>query len=245
MATEIVVDTETTGLDPEEGHRIVEIAMVEIEGFNRTGNRFHCYLNPQTAMSERALEIHGLTDEFLSNKPLFEETVDEMLEFIGESRLVIHNAEFDLKFINHELERVERAQVRADRVLDTLQFARQELPGIASHSLDALCRHFKIDNSMRIKHGALLDAELLTEVYFRLAGGGRGLFDLLEGPGKPGTVPESLEARHKPRETKLPPLLTAAETEAHQEFVKSLGDSALWNSVLIPKAGSGSTDKPE
>ena len=245
MATEIVVDTETTGLDPEEGHRIVEIAMVEIEGLNRTGNRFHCYLNPQTAMSERALEIHGLTDEFLSNKPLFGDMVDEMLEFIGESRLVIHNAEFDLKFINHELERVERAQVRADQVFDTLQFARQELPGIASHSLDALCRHFKIDNSMRIKHGALLDAELLAEVYFRLAGGGQGLFDLLEGSGKSGTILESLEAKHKPRETKLPSLLTAAEAEAHRELVKSLGDSALWNSVLLPKTGSGSTDKLE
>ena len=245
MAKEIVVDTETTGLDPEEGHRIVEIAMVEIEGFNRTGNRFHCYLNPQAEMSERALEIHGLTDEFLSDKPLFEELVDEMLEFVGESRLVIHNAEFDLKFINHELQRVERAQLGADQVFDTLQFARQELPGIASHSLDALCRHFKIDNSMRIKHGALLDAELLTEVYFRLAGGGQGLFDLLEPSGTPGAAPESRGARRKPRETKLPPLLTVAETEAHREFVKSLGDSALWNSAAFPRTGSGSTDKQE
>ncbi|MCE2524186.1 MAG: DNA polymerase III subunit epsilon [Rhodobacteraceae bacterium] len=238
MATEIVVDTETTGLVPKEGHRIVEIGMVEIEGFTRTGRVFHRYLNPERTMPREALEIHGLTDEFLEDKPLFGEVADEFLEFIGQSRLVIHNADFDLGFINHELAGVSRSRIPPDQVLDTLQLARKELPAIGFHNLDALCRHYRIDRSMRTKHGALLDAELLTEVYFRLNGGGQGLFDLLGPEERSTSAPSVVQVKQKPRKNKLKPLLTSEETVAHSEFVRSLGDSALWNSVAAPKAAS-------
>ena len=234
MATEIVIDTETTGLKPEEGHRIVEIGMVEIEGFGRTGRSFHRYLNPERSMPAEAFGVHGLSDEFLSDKPLFGDVADEFRKFIGDSRLVVHNADFDMGFINHELEQMGRQPILPDQVLDTLLFARRELPGISGYSLDALCRHFGVDRSRRTKHGALLDAELLTEVYFHLTGGGQGLLDLL-GPNEGTETEGPVRVRQKPRATKLKPLLTLEEAAAHSEFVKSLGEAALWNSSTVPE----------
>ena len=234
MAAEIVIDTETTGLKPEEGHRIVEIGMVEIKGFGRTGRSLHHYLNPERSMPAEAHAVHGLTEEFLSDKPLFEDVADEFLEFIGESRLVVHNAEFDMGFINFELDLIGRQRISEEQVLDTLQFARQELPGISGYSLDALCRHFGVDRSQRTKHGAMLDAELLTEVYFHLTGGGQGLLDLL-GPNDGAEVKGPVRVKQKPRDSKLKPLLTPEEAAAHSEFVKSLGDTALWNSCAGPE----------
>ena len=185
-------------------------------------------------MPAEAYGIHGLTDEFLSDKPLFGDVADEILGFIGESRLVVHNAEFDMGFINHELDLVGRQPIPTGQVLDTLQFARRELPGIPGYSLDALCRHFGVDRSQRTKHGAMLDAELLTEVYFHLTGGGQGLLDLL-GPKEGTEVKGLVRVKQKPRERKLQPLLTAEEAAAHSEFVRSLGDTALWNSCAGPE----------
>lgn len=235
MATEIVVDTETTGLKPEEGHRIVEVGMVEIEGFGRTGRSLHRYLNPERSMPAEAYGVHGLSAEFLGDKPLFGDVADEILEFIGESRLVVHNAEFDLGFINHELDLIGRQPILPEQVLDTLQLARRELPGISGYSLDALCRHFGVDRSQRTKHGAMLDAELLTEVYFHLTGGGQGLLDLL-GPNDGTEALGPVRIRQKPRETKLKPLLTPEEEAAHLEFVKkSLGEAPLWNNYTVPE----------
>ncbi len=233
---EVIVDTETTGLDPEEGHRIVEIGMVEVEGYGRTGRTFQRYLNPERPMPQSAYEVHGLSDEFLADKPLFESVADELLEFIGDSRLVIHNAEFDQKFLNHELQKIGKPPLGDDRIFDTLRFARAELPRIGGYSLDALCRHFRIDRSAREKHGALLDAELLAEVYMMLTGGGQGLLDMLERPGDSDESASINRKRQTPRPEKLPSLLSESEAEAHAKMVKSLGEAALWNRIAVPKA---------
>ena len=166
---EIVLDTETTGLDPLRGDRLVEIGCVEI--FNRmpTGQVYHCYINPERDMPAEAFAVHGLSSEFLSTKPLFTEIVEEFLAFIGDAPLVIHNASFDISFINAELDRVKRAAIPRDRLVDTLLLARRKHPGV-SNRLDDLCSRYAIDNSRRTKHGALLDAELLAEVYVDLVG---------------------------------------------------------------------------
>ncbi len=173
---EIVLDTETTGLDPDVGHRVVEIACIELINHLPTGRHFQRYLNPGRDMPKEAEAVHGLTAAFLADKPRFAELAAEMLEFIGDAALVIHNAEFDLKFLNAELKRVERAAL-AHRVVDTLGLARRKFPG-AQASLDALCRRFAIDNSARTRHGALLDTELLAEVYLELVGGRQAGRDL-------------------------------------------------------------------
>lgn len=173
---EIVLDTETTGLDPESGHRIVEIACLELVNHLPTGRHFQAYLNPERDMPRDAEEVHGLTAAFLADKPRFAEIVDKLLEFIGDAALVIHNAEFDMRFLNAELRRCERPPL-GHRIIDTLMLARRKFPG-AQASLDALCRRFAIDNSARTKHGALLDAELLAEVYLELVGGRQAGLDL-------------------------------------------------------------------
>ncbi len=173
---EIVLDTETTGLDPDDGHRVVEIACIELINHLPTGRHFQRYLNPERDMPKEAEAVHGLTAAFLADTPRFAEIAAEMLEFIGDAALVIHNAEFDLKFLNAELKRVERAAL-AHRVVDTLGLARRKFPG-AQASLDALCRRFAIDNSARTRHGALLDTELLAEVYLELVGGRQAGLDL-------------------------------------------------------------------
>jgi DNA polymerase-3 subunit epsilon len=173
---EIVLDTETTGLDPEDGHRVVEIACLELVNHIPTGRHFQRYLNPDRDMPREAESVHGLTSHFLSDKPRFAAVAGEMLEFIGDAALVIHNAEFDLKFLNAELRRLDLPDL-SHRVVDTLALARRKFPG-AQASLDALCRRFAIDNSARTKHGALLDTELLAEVYLELVGGRQAGLDL-------------------------------------------------------------------
>jgi DNA polymerase-3 subunit epsilon len=167
---EIVLDTETTGLDPFSGNRVVEIGCVELINHMRTGNYFHTYLNPERDMPPEAEAVHGLSGAFLSDKPKFAEIAGSFLEFIGDSTLVIHNAAFDMKFINYELDQVERAQLPMNRAIDTVLMARKKFPGQPA-SLDALCKRFSIDLSARSKHGALLDSELLAEVYLELLGG--------------------------------------------------------------------------
>jgi DNA polymerase-3 subunit epsilon len=167
---EIVLDTETTGLDPVAGHRLVEIGCVEIFNHVATGRVFHSYLNPEREVPIEAFNVHGLSYDFLKDQPLFGHVVEDLLSFLEDAPLIIHNARFDMKFINHELERLSKPPIPYQRTIDTLDIARQQFPGSPA-SLDALCRRFKIDNSSRIKHGALLDAELLAEIYLELKGG--------------------------------------------------------------------------
>ena len=167
---EIALDTETTGLNPSNGDRIVEIGCVELRDHVATENLYHQYVNPEQPMPKEAFEIHGLSDEFLIKQPVMSEVMDEFLDFIGEATLVIHNAEFDLRFINAELNRLGKPLLNVDRALDTVQLAREKFPG-APASLDALCKRFNIDNSSREFHGALLDARLLADVYLELVGG--------------------------------------------------------------------------
>tara|TARA_B100002052_G_scaffold123546_1_gene113577 strand:- start:465 stop:1136 length:672 start_codon:yes stop_codon:yes gene_type:complete len=164
---EVVLDTETTGLAVKDGHRIVEIGCIEIENLIPTQKKFHCYLNPERKVSEKALEIHGYTDNFLAGKKKFNEIADDFLEFIKEKKLIIHNAEFDLSHINNELNLIGKKPILKDNVIDTLEIARNKYPG-SSISLDALCKRFRIDNSRRTKHTALIDCELLTKVYINL-----------------------------------------------------------------------------
>lgn len=170
MQREIALDTETTGLDPAAGHRIVEIGAVEMIGQMRTGKTFHCYLNPERDMPPEAEQVHGLSAAFLKDKPVFAQVVEDFLDFVGDSRLVIHNAAFDLKFLNAELAKLGFPGFAPERALDTVAVARKKFPGSPA-SLDALCKRFDIDLSARTKHGALLDAELLCDVYVELSGG--------------------------------------------------------------------------
>ena len=167
---EIILDTETTGLNPRDGHRVVEIGCVEVVHYVATGKTFHCYLNPEREMPAEAAAVHGLTDAFLADKPLFSQKVEAFLGFIGDDRLVIHNAAFDMGFINAELERAGFLALPPSRALDTVEMARRKFPGMRN-SLDALCERFGIDKSARQLHGALLDAQLLAEVYLELRGG--------------------------------------------------------------------------
>ena len=167
---EIVLDTETTGLDPYDGHRIVEIGAVELFNHVPTGNVYHQYINPVRKMPEQAFAVHGLSDKFLSDKPKFGDIATEFLDFIGSEKLIIHNASFDMKFINYELSTIKREEISHDRAVDTLTIARKKFPGSPA-SLDSLCRRFKIDNTARVMHGALLDSQILAEVYLELKGG--------------------------------------------------------------------------
>ena len=164
---EIVLDTETTGLSLKDGHRIVEIGCIELENLIPTQNTFHCYLNPERKVSEGALKVHGYTDEFLSDKKKFKDIADDFLKFIDGKKIVIHNAEFDIAHLNNELSLIKREKISKVNVIDTLEIARNKFPG-SSISLDALCKRFKIDNSRRIKHTALIDCDLLSKVYINL-----------------------------------------------------------------------------
>lgn len=217
---EIVVDTETTGLTPGTGHRIVEVGCLELVNHVPTGSVFHQYLNPERDVPEEVVRIHGLTDEFLAGKPLFGSIADAFLEFVGDSRLIIHNAEFDLGFLNAELTRAGRDTLRND-VIDTIVLARKKYPG-APANLDALCRRFSIDNSERVRHGALLDAELLAEVYLELVGGRQpgltfGTRAAVAADSGGATVAWP-PRRHEP---------TADETAAHEAFLDTLPDP-IW-----------------
>ena len=166
---EIILDTETTGLDVKDGHRIVEIGCLEIDDFVLTSKKFHCYLNPQRKVSEQALKIHGYTDEFLSKQKKFSDIVNEFLEFIKDKKLIIHNAGFDVSHLNNELAILGKDKIVKSNVIDTLELARNKYPG-SQNSLDALCKRYKIDNSKRVKHTALVDCELLSKVYINLTG---------------------------------------------------------------------------
>lgn len=225
---EIVLDTETTGFEPESGDRIVEIGAVELYNHMPTGRTFHKYINPQRAMPEEAFAVHGLGDDFLRDKPLFAEIAQEFLDFVQDARLVIHNAAFDMKFLNAELGWLKLPQLPWDQAIDTLAIARKKFPGSPA-SLDALCRRFQIDNSARTLHGALLDSEILAEVYLELIGGRQPDFVLATGPAtKSGGLTETATWRPIPRPTPLAPRLTASEAAAHQAFVDKMGDAALW-----------------
>jgi len=228
---EIVMDTETTGLDANDGDRIVEIGAIELWNLLPTGRTYHQYINPERPMPKEAEQVHGLNDAFLSDKPPFARIAPAFLEFIGDARLVIHNASFDMAMLNAELARLDQPRLPMSRALDTLEIARRRFPG-AQASLDSLCRRFGVDNSGREKHGALLDSELLAEVYLELMGGRQqGLgFGPASGAAAPGdTVAAAGEFRARPRPRPLPPRLTEAERTAHDAFVAELGDKALWN----------------
>src|SRR6202162_3729119 len=223
---EIVLDTETTGLDPLRGDRLVEIGCIEI--FNRmpTGQTFHRHLTPERDTPAEAFAVHGLSSKFLADKPLFAHVVEEFLEFIGDAPLVIHNASFDIAFINAELDRVKLPPIAGERLVDTLLLARRKHPGV-SNKLDDLCSRYAIDNSRRTKHGALLDAELLAEVYIDLIGARQSQLVL---------AAESRETRasghgEMPRRQRLEPLMprvTEADRAAHRDFVATLGGTPNW-----------------
>jgi DNA polymerase-3 subunit epsilon len=227
---EIVLDTETTGLDPLRGDRLVEIGCVEI--FNRmpTGQTFHRHLNPQRDMPAEAFAVHGLSSEFLADKPLFDEVVEDFLEFIADAPLVIHNASFDISFINAELDRVKLAPIPRDRLVDTLLLARRKHPGV-SNRLDDLCSRYAIDNSRRTKHGALLDAELLAEVYIDLIGARQSQL-ILASEARDTRAGGTGEMPRRQRPLPLAPRVTKADRLAHRDFVATLGDKAIWNDFL-------------
>jgi DNA polymerase-3 subunit epsilon len=223
---EIVFDTETTGLDPYQGHRLVEIGCIELVNRIPSGQHFHRYINPERGIPEEAFAVHGLSVDFLKDKPRFPEICEELIEFIGDAPLVAHNASFDLDFLNAELERCKQLLLTRDRLVDTLMLARRRHPG-GSNRLDDLCARYGIDNSRRTKHGALLDAELLAEVYVELIGGRQASLILVE------TGHENTSAGHRPiiippRPTPLPPRLSDAEREAHAQFIATLGSNAIW-----------------
>ena len=226
---EIVLDTETTGFDPESGDRIVEIGAVELMNHMATGETYHQYINPERSMPEEAFQVHGLGDDFLRDKPKFAQIGKSFLDFIGTSKLIIHNAAFDIKFLNAELRRAGYPTLPASRALDTLMLAREKFPGSPA-TLDALCRRYGVDNSGRELHGALLDSELLAEVYLELIGGRQPDLVLDGVPASGGEVQTAggTMRPRSPRARPLPPRLTEAELEAHTAFVAALGDEALW-----------------
>lgn len=227
---EIVLDTETTGLDPLRGDRLVEIGCVEMLNRMPTGQTYHVYINPERDMPAEAFAVHGLSAEFLSTKPLFHEVVDAFLEFIGDAPLVIHNASFDISFINAELDRIKRAAIPRERLVDTLLLARRKHPGV-SNRLDDLCSRYAIDNSRRTKHGALLDAELLAEVYVDLVGARQSQL-LLASESEEIRVSAIGDAPRRQRLVPLAPRISDAEREAHRAFIATLGDKAIWNEFL-------------
>jgi len=227
---EIVLDTETTGFEPADGDRIVEIGAVELIGHVPTGRTYHQYINPQRSMPEGAFAVHGLGDEFLSDKPLFKDIAQDFIDFVGTDLMVIHNASFDMKFLNAELGWVNRPLLPMSQSLDTLAIARRKFPGSPA-SLDALCRRFGIDNASRTLHGALLDSEILAEVYLELIGGRQPDFALAGETQKTGAAPAQGDWRPMQRPTTLAPKITKEEAAAHAAFIDSLGDGALWKKL--------------
>lgn len=236
MLREITLDTETTGTDAINGDRIVEIGCVELINHMPTGRNFHCYLNPERPMSAGAFAVHGLSDAFLADKPLFADMVEEFLEFIAESKLVIHNAAFDVGFLNAELARLSRETLSPGRAIDTLALARRKHPG-ASNSLDALCQRYGVDNSRRTRHGALLDAEILAEVYIELIGGRQTDLALaVVDARRPATAatPEKLKlVRARPLASRL----TLEALGAHDAFVARLPEGGLWANYRSEPSG--------
>jgi DNA polymerase III subunit epsilon len=224
---EIVLDTETTGLDPYQGHRLIEVGCIELVNRFPTGNTFHRYLNPQRDVPAEAFAVHGLSLEFLKDKSLFADIAAELIEFIGDAPLVAHNASFDLGFLNAELERVNLPALSRDRLVDTLLLARRKYPG-GSNRLDDLCQRFGIDNGRRTKHGALLDAELLAEVYLELIGARQAQLGLVSATLAP--VAATLSSRTmRQRPFALALRLSDAERAAHRALIATLGPKAIWN----------------
>jgi DNA polymerase-3 subunit epsilon len=230
MAREIVLDTETTGLDPFLGHRLVEIGCIELINRIPSGQSFHSYLNPERDVPEEARAVHGLSADFLTDKPAFSEIVEDLLAFIGDAPLVAHNATFDLGFLNAELERAGKLLIPRERLVDTLLLARRRHPA-GPNRLDDLCARYGIDNSRRTKHGALLDAELLAEVYLELIGARQAQLVLVEARGtSPGAMVGVAYVRLRPQP--LAPRLTSEEREAHIAFLSTLGDNVIWREYL-------------
>lgn len=238
---EVVFDTETTGLNPQNGDRLVEIGCIELINRIETGEIFHTYFNPQCDMAAAAQAIHGLSDAFLSDKPLFEDRVEDLLDFLGDSPLVAHNASFDFGFLNAELGACGRLHIPMTRMIDTLSMARTRHPG-AKHSLDALCTRFGIDRSHRVLHGALLDAQLLAQVYVELTGGRQiGLSLVSDAPSKPGSLARDSGGRPAYRAAR-PHTASAEELERHRAFVAQL-TNPLWADSVDPDAfGPGAID---
>lgn len=227
---EIVFDTETTGFDPRTGDRVVEIGCVELVNHIVTGQTFHVYINPERTMPRAAFDVHGLSDEFLADKPKFAAIADDFLAFVEGARLVAHNAEFDFKFINAELARLGRPAIGLDRMVDTLALAKRKHPA-GPNSLDALCSRYGIDNSRRDRHGALLDSELLAEVYVELIGGKQAALSLVSNAedrsgarNGPSGGPRPARVRPIP----LAPRISEAEAAAHAAFIAKMGEAALW-----------------
>ena len=230
---EIIFDTETTGLDPKTGDRMVEIGCIEMVGRVETGRTFHAYFNPERDMPPEAERVHGLSAAFLSTKPKFAESADELLAFLGDAPLVAHNAGFDFGFLNAELERIGRAPIDMERMVDTVALARKKHPG-AKNSLDALCTRYGIDRSHRVKHGALLDAELLAQVYVELTGGRQIGLRLVETESIEASdsvttlnAPWHGPASDKPRRPPRPHVASPEELERHAAFIAGI-DNALW-----------------
>jgi DNA polymerase III subunit epsilon len=233
---EIVIDTETTGLDPAEGHRIVEIGCVELLNAIPTGEIFHAYINPQRLMPEAAFRVHGLSSEFLAGKPVFFDIASEFLRFVGAARIIAHNADFDLRFLNAELALLQLEPIANDRVIDTLALARRKFPG-AANSLDALCARFGIDIVMRAKHGALLDAEILAKVYAELIGGRQAALAL--APGEAANGPDRLLLTQRPHS--LLPRLTQSDLDSHRAFVAGLGAKPVWELYFTSGLSGGAS----
>jgi DNA polymerase-3 subunit epsilon len=241
---EIVLDTETTGFEPEQGDRIVEIGAVELFNHLPTGRTYHQYINPERGMPDEAFGVHGIGPDLLDvprpaqngevtlkDKPVFAKIVDDFIAFVGtDAKLVIHNAKFDMKFLNAELRWAGRAPLPNDIAIDTLTMARQKFPGSPA-TLDALCRRFSIDNTARTLHGALLDSEILAEVYLELIGGKQPDFGLSTGSSSRNDGVQVETWRPKPRPNPLPSRLTDKEKAAHAAFVEKLGDEALWSKL--------------
>jgi DNA polymerase III subunit epsilon len=219
---EIVLDTETTGLKPKSGDRVVEIGCVELVNHILTGEAYHVYINPERDMPDEAFQVHGLSEAFLEKHPVFEAVAGDFLSFISDAKLIIHNASFDMGFLNAELERLGQATIPMSRSIDTVQMARARFPG-AQASLDALCRRFEIDNSARTKHGALLDAELLAEVYLELIGGRQPGLELASSGG----VTQARQSAERPFRPARPHTASPEELEAHAALVDTLKDP-IW-----------------
>ncbi len=220
---EIVLDTETTGLDPATGHRVVEIGCVELVNHLPSGRVFHQYINPERDMPAEAFNVHGLSAEFLSGHPIFAAIVEEFLAFIEDAPLIIHNADFDMKFLNWELKQLDRPQLPRERAVDTVVMARRKFPGSPAN-LDALCRRFEIDNSGREKHGALLDAELLAEVYLELIGGREPVLALATASRRDGQAGPATQRQARPPR---PHAASQDELASHAEFIGKLR-KAIW-----------------
>ena len=224
---EIVLDTETTGLSPDNGDRIVEIGCVELINHVPTNNTYQVYLNPEKDMDPGAEKVHGLTNEFLLDKPKFIEIADSFLDFIGDSNLIAHNADFDINFLNSELVRAKKDKINNDRVVDTLKIARSKFPG-ARNSLDALCKRFFVDNSNRSLHGALLDSELLAEVYLELVGGKEPDLELSTNTIKKDNNSQNTTSNVSARKNKLKSRITSIDEKNHKDFLASLPKESLW-----------------